>query len=68
MEAADRWRAGDARHLGGGTLLAAGDKREHWERLLSERKLGALALLRNLRNMKDAGVGEELVVAALWTR
>ena len=31
-------------------------KRDSWERLLAERKLGALALLRNLRNMKDAGV------------
>jgi hypothetical protein len=46
-------------------LSAGGDKRAHWERLLSERKLGALALLRNLRNMKDAGVAEELVVSAL---
>jgi hypothetical protein len=46
-------------------LSSGGDKREHWERLLAERKLGALALLRNLRNMKDAGVGEELVVSAL---
>ena len=42
-----------------------GNKREHWERLLSERKLGALALLRNLRNMKDAQVEEELVLNAL---
>jgi len=42
-----------------------GDKREHWERLLAERKLGALALLRNLRNMKDAGVEEQLVFKAL---
>ena len=41
------------------------DKREVWERLLSERKLGALALLRNLRNMRDASVKEELVLAAL---
>ena len=36
-----------------------------WERLLAERKLGALALLRNLRNMQQAGVSEELVLAAL---
>jgi hypothetical protein len=42
-----------------------GDKRARWERLLAERKLGALALLRNLRNMKDAGVSEELVLSAL---
>src|SRR5215469_5623650 len=41
------------------------DKRATWERLLSERKLGALALLRNLRNMKDAQVDERLVLDAL---
>ncbi|MGD0903053.1 MAG: TROVE domain-containing protein [Terracidiphilus sp.] len=51
-------------------LSAAGrgegsDKREVWERLLTERKLGALALLRNLRNLHAAGVSEELVLAAL---
>jgi len=42
-----------------------GNKRTTWERLLSERKLGALALLRNLRNMKDAQVDERLVLDAL---
>jgi hypothetical protein len=36
-----------------------------WKRLLAERKLGALALLRNLRNMHTAGVREELVLEAL---
>jgi 60 kDa SS-A/Ro ribonucleoprotein len=41
------------------------NKRATWERLLSERKLGALALLRNLRNMKDAQVDERLVLDAL---
>jgi hypothetical protein len=51
-------------------LSAAGrgegsDKRQVWERLLVERKLGALALLRNLRNLHTAGVSEELVTAAL---
>jgi 60 kDa SS-A/Ro ribonucleoprotein len=46
-------------------LSGGGDKRAHWERLLAERKLGALALLRNLRNMKDAGVDEEAVIHAL---
>jgi hypothetical protein len=40
-------------------------KREAWERLLVERKLGALALLRNLRNMREADVSEELVLKAL---
>jgi 60 kDa SS-A/Ro ribonucleoprotein len=45
----------------------AGDKRAHWERLLAENKLGALALLRNLRNMKAVDVDEKLVVSALGT-
>jgi hypothetical protein len=40
-------------------------KREAWERLLAEHKLGALAVLRNLRNMREAGVNEELVASAL---
>src|ERR1700758_1807750 len=46
-------------------LSSGADKREAWTRLLAERKLGALALLRNLRNMKDAGVHEELVLSTL---
>jgi TROVE domain len=48
-------------------LSAGADKREAWERLLRERKLGALALLRNLRNMKDAQVSEQLVLDGLRT-
>jgi len=53
-------------------LSAAGrgegaNKHAVWERLLAERKLGALALLRNLRNLHQAGVSEELVLAALST-
>jgi len=46
-------------------LSSGADKREAWERLLRERKLGALALLRNLRNMKQAGVDESLVLDAI---
>jgi 60 kDa SS-A/Ro ribonucleoprotein len=46
-------------------LSSGANKREAWERLLAENKLGALALLRNLRNMKEAGVEEELVLSAL---
>src|SRR5580704_17351391 len=46
-------------------LSSGADKREAWQRLLSENKLGALALLRNLRNMKEAGVNEDLVLVAL---
>ena len=48
-------------------LSSGADKREAWERLLRERKLGALALIRNLRNMKQANVDEALVLAALDT-
>jgi 60 kDa SS-A/Ro ribonucleoprotein len=46
-------------------LSSGADKREAWERLLREQKLGALALLRNLRNMREAGVDEPLVFEAL---
>ena len=46
-------------------LSSGADKREAWERLLSEQKLGVLALLRNLRNMREAGVSDKLVMSAL---
>jgi 60 kDa SS-A/Ro ribonucleoprotein len=51
-------------------LSAAGaengvSKREAWTRLLQENRLGALALLRNLRNLREAGVDEKLVLSAL---
>lgn len=48
-------------------LSSGADKCEAWSRLLAERKLGALALLRNLRNMKAAGVNDALVREALGT-
>ncbi len=37
-------------------LSAGADKKETFTRLIKEEKLGALALLRNLRNMNEAGV------------
>src|SRR3990167_1871995 len=46
-------------------LSSSKDKKASWERLLKENKLGALALLRNLRNMKEAKVDEAMVGAAL---
>lgn len=46
-------------------LSAGKDKKESWERLLRENKLGALALLRNLRNMYQVDIDENLVVGAL---
>ena len=41
------------------------DKKEAFERLLKEGKLGALALLRNLRNMSEAKVDETVIFGAL---
>jgi len=46
-------------------LSSGGDKKAHWERLLSENKLGALALLRNLRNFQNSNVDEILILSAL---
>lgn len=46
-------------------LSAGADKKATFERLLSEGKLGYLALLRNLRNMQQAGVDSALVFKAL---
>jgi len=47
-------------------LLSTGaDKRETFERLLREHKLGGLAFLRNLRNMLQSGVDESLIKAEL---
>ena len=46
-------------------LSSGADKREAWERLLGENKLGALALLRNLRNMAEAQVDEQAIRSGL---
>ncbi len=46
-------------------LSGGANQREAWTRLLGERKLGVLAVLRNLRNMYEAGVDEDLVLRAL---
>jgi len=44
------------------TQLSAGaDKCETFSRLMTEKKLGALAFLRNLRNMRDSGVNTDLI-------
>lgn len=46
-------------------LSGGADKKSTWERLLSENKLGALALLRNLRNMLQAQVPEGMIRSSL---
>lgn len=40
-------------------------KRGVWEALLQTNKLGAMALLRNLRNMQNVGVDEELIIEGI---
>lgn len=49
-------------------LSAGADKRETFERLIKEGRLGYLALLRNLRNMAQAGVDDGLVRDAIVAR
>lgn len=56
LEVPDTWEVG---------LSAGRDKRETWERLLNENKLGAMALLRNLRNMEQAEVPKGIIQSAL---
>ena len=52
LETPDTWEV---------ALSAGNDKRETFERLLREHKLGALAFLRNLRNMVEADVDTDLI-------
>lgn len=47
LEVPDTWEV---------SLSTGKDKKETWERLIRERKIGGLAFLRNLRNMKAANV------------
>jgi hypothetical protein len=46
-------------------LSSGADKAQTFTRLMAEKKLGALALLRNLRNMIEAGVNEDAIRDAL---
>ncbi len=59
LAAPDTWEVG---------LSTGGDKRETFERLLRQRKLGYLALLRNLRGMLEAGVDQGLIKSAILER
>lgn len=58
LESPDTWEV---------ELSASKDKKASWTRLLQEKKLGALALLRNLRNMTQAGIDPTLISDALKT-
>lgn len=46
-------------------LSKGGDKKEAWTKLLLEKKVGGLAMLRNLRNMCDANVDSLLIKASI---
>jgi 60 kDa SS-A/Ro ribonucleoprotein len=59
LESPDTWEV---------NLSAGKDKKETFERLLREEKLGYLALLRNLRNMVEAGVSRDLVRQGILAR
>jgi len=59
LKAPDTWEV---------NLSAGADKGETFTRLLVEKKLGYFALLRNLRNMVEAGVSETLIKSALAER
>lgn len=59
LEVADTWEVA----LSGGK-----DKKETFERLINEKKLGYLALIRNLRNMQDSGVDDSIINAAIKLR
>lgn len=59
LASADTWEV---------ALSAGKNKAEEWTRLLSEGKLGYLALLRNLRGMQQAGVNKGLIEKAILAR
>lgn len=52
LETPDTWEV---------ALSSGADKKETFERLMSEKKLGALAFLRNLRGMTEARVSEKII-------
>ena len=56
LETPDTWEV---------ALSAGKDRKETFERLIQEKKLGYMALLMNLRNMEQAGVNFSLVENAL---
>lgn len=59
LEAPDTWEV---------ALSGGADKKETFERMLREGTLGYLAVLRNLRNMEQAGVDRELIKQTLLAR
>lgn len=56
LEVPDTWEV---------SMSACADKKAEWERMLGGNKLGAMALIRNLRNMGQAKVDPSLIKEAL---
>jgi len=56
LKAPDTWEV---------ALSTGKDKKQTWERLIDEGKLGGLALLRNLRNMREAYVDKRVIKKGL---
>lgn len=46
-------------------LSGGADKKETFERMITENSLGSLAILRNIRNMKDVGMSRSLIKTAI---
>lgn len=59
LKSADTWEV---------ALSAGADKKETFTRLLEENKLGYFALIRNIRNMENAGVDTNLICKHIKSR
>ena len=46
-------------------LSSGADKKSTWERLIDEKKIGGLAMLRNIRNMMQANVDHDSIVKGI---
>ncbi len=58
LETPDTWEV---------ALSTGEDKKETWERLITEKKLGALAFMKNLRNMEQANVNRDIIMLGFET-
>jgi 60 kDa SS-A/Ro ribonucleoprotein len=56
LQTPDTWEVG---------LSSGEDKQQVWTRLLTQNKMGGLAILRNLRNFQRDGVNENLIVDSI---
>ena len=64
LDTPDTWETAQS---AGSSKKTSAEKNTEWTRLLTENKLGAMALMRNLRNMLETGVDEKLIRTALTT-